>query len=308
MKIEGSTKLVLGLAIIFIVLGILFILESQKVGKPRLIFCDIGQGDGMLIVTPKGKQVVVDSGPGTKIVDCLAENMPFWDRTIEMMILTHAQQDHMEGQVEIFNRYKVERVVWSGVENTTALFNQWQKLLEAEKSEVHLARAGDSIQIGPHSLGQLSQGSTLFRVQPLRLDVLWPSQEKSNLWKIAPPVDINDSSVVARLEYNPDTGSGKAICAYLTGDLPKEILEGLINKPCQILKISHHGSKTGTNQGILEKVNPQIAIIQVGSKNRFGHPHKEVLDLLISNGIKILRNDTSGTIEIDTDGRSYSVN
>src|SRR3989344_6010167 len=178
--LDQKSKLILILSAIFIVLGILFIVESQKVGKLRLIFCDIGQGDGMLIVTPKGKQVVVDGGPGSKIVDCLGANMPFWDRTIEMMILTHAQQDHMEGQVEIFNRYKVERVVWSGVENTTALFNQWQKLLEAEKPEVHLARAGDSIQIGPHSLGQLSQGSTLFRVEPLRLDVLWPSQEMSN--------------------------------------------------------------------------------------------------------------------------------
>ena len=128
------------------------------------------------------------------------------------------------------------------------------------------------------------------------------------MWKIARPSDINDSSAVVRLGYNPDTGSGEAICAYLTGDLPKEILEGLINKPCQILKISHHGSKTGTNQEILDKVNPQIAIIQVGSKNRFGHPHKEVLDILTLKGIKILRNDTSGTIEIDSDGASYFIN
>ena len=180
-------------------------------GKLRLIFCDVGQGDGILIVTPGGKQIVVDGGPGTKIVDCLGAKMPFWDRTVEMMIVTHAQQDHMEGQIEIFKRYKVERVVWSGVENTTALFSVWQKLLEAEKSEVHLGRSGDKL-----------------KLDKIVFDVLWPTTEMLNVWKIVPPVDINDSSVVARLEYNPDTGSGKAICAYLTGDLPKEILEGLI--------------------------------------------------------------------------------
>ena len=285
---DQKSKLILTLSAIFIVLGILFIVESQKTGKLRLIFCDIGQGDGMLIVTPKGKQVVVDSGPGSKIVDCLGENMPFWDRTIEMMILTHAQQDHMEGQVEIFNRYKVGRVVWSGVENTTALFNQWQKLLSVEKSEVHLARIGDKL-----------------KLDKIVFDVLWPSQQMSNVWKIAPPADINDSSVVVRLEYNPDTGSGKAICVYLTGDLPKEILEGLINKQCQLLKISHHGSKTGTNMQILDSAKPEIAIIQVGGKNRFGHPRKEVLDLLKSKGIEILRNDISGTIEIESDGKSF---
>src|SRR3989344_888122 len=286
-----KSKIILILSAIVIVLGILFILESQKVGKLRLIFCDVGQGDGMLIVSPKGSQVVVDGGPGSKIVDCLGANMPFWDRTIEMMILTHAQQDHMEGQIEVFNRYKVERVIWSGVENTTALFNQWQKLLIAEKSAVHLGRTGDKL-----------------KLDKIVFDVLWPSAEMSNVWKIAPPADINNSSVVVRLEYNPDTGSGEAVCAYLTGDLPKEILEGLINRPCQILKISHHGSKTGTNQEILEKVNPQIAVIQVGSKNRFGHPHKEVLDLITLKGIEILRNDINGAIEIVSDGKSYTIN
>src|SRR3989344_7429774 len=98
--LDQKSKLTLIFAIIFAVLGVLFIVESQKAGKLRLIFCDVGQGDGILIVTPKGKQAVVDGGPGTKVVDCLSSKMPFWDRTIEMMILTHAQEDHMEGQIE----------------------------------------------------------------------------------------------------------------------------------------------------------------------------------------------------------------
>ena len=283
MKIKGSTKFVLLSAIILIVLGILFTLESQKAGRLKLIFCDVGQGDGILIVTPKGKQVVVDGGPGTKVVDCLSSKMPFWDRTIEMMILTHAQEDHIEGQVEIFNRYKVERVVWNGVENETALFDEWQKLLSAEKSQVHLAKEGDLIKLDKTSL-----------------EVLWPTAERLSIWQTLAPTDLNESSVVVRMIYGQ-------LCAYLTGDLAKEILEGLINKHCQILKISHHGSKTGTSEALLELASPKIAVIQVG-KNRFGHPHKEVLDLLTSKGIKILRNDTVGTIEIESDGKSYTVN
>ena len=100
-----------------------------------------------------------------------------------------------------------------------------------------------------------------------------------------------------------DVGSS---CAYLTGDIPKEMLETLIDRQCQLIKISHHGSKTGTNLEILEKAKPKIAIIQVG-KNSFGHPHKEVISLLESKGVKILRNDTGGTIEITADGGQFTI-
>lgn len=290
-----KSKFLLTLALIFMVLGILFILESQKTGKLRLVFCDVGQGDGILIVTPKGKQIVIDGGPGTKIVDCLGAKMPFWDRTVEIMVLTHAQEDHMEGQIEIFNRFNVQRVVWTGIENQTALFDQWQRLLNAERSKVYLARAGDMILADS---GNPNQGPTL------KLEVLWPSAEKSSIWQTLAPTDLNESSVVTRLVYGPPAGG---FCAYLTGDLSKELLQLLIAKQCQILKVSHHGSKTGTSQEILDKVNPEIAIIQVG-RNRFGHPHKEVLDLLTSKGVKVLRNDTDGTIEIGTDGKNYTIN
>lgn len=277
---DPKSKLILTFALIFLALGILFIIESQRTGKLRLIFCDVGQGDGILIVTSDNKQIVVDGGPGTRIVDCLGKKMPFWDRTIEMMILTHAQKDHMEGQVEVFKRYKVERVIWNGVENETAVFDEWNKRLEKEKSEVHLGAAGD-----------------LMRFKSLSFDILWPTQNKISQWRTLAPKDLNESSVTLRID------SGQ-FCAYLTGDLPKELLEPLVNKRCQILKISHHGSKTGTSQEILDAVSPKIAVIQVG-KNSFGHPHQEVLNLLEKNNIKILRNDKHGLIEIETDGRSY---
>lgn len=272
-------KLILIFAVIFFVLGILFIFESQRVGKLRLIFCDVGQGDGMLIVTPKGKQIVVDGGPGTKIVHCLGKKMPFWDRTIELMVVTHPQQDHMEGQIEVFRRYKVEKVGWTGVEGNIAVFAEWEKLLEAERSEVFTAKSENDID-----------------VESLLFDILWPTQSKLSEWENLPPQDLNDSSVVFRLNYGE-------FCAYFTGDIPKEILESLITGECEVLKISHHGSKTGTNEEIINKIKPEIAVIQVG-KNRYGHPTKEVLDLLA--GIEVLRNDKNGTVEIATDGQSWT--
>lgn len=278
-------------------LGVLSIVQSQNLGKLRFIFCDVGQGDGMLVITPSGKQIVVDGGPGTKIVDCLSRHMPFWDRTIEMMVLTHPQKDHMEGQVEIFARYQVEKVISTGIKSESELYRVWEKELRAEMANIYNPKAGDLLII------ESIRGHTPKEVGPLQgnltLEILWPDAVSLALWQSEPPKDLNDSSIVTRLKYGQ-------VCAYLTGDITREILEKVVDKQCQILKIAHHGSKTGTNEKILDLVKPKVAIIQVG-KNSYGHPHKEVLDLLSASKVRVLRNDKDGTIEINSNGKTLSV-
>src|SRR3990167_10020554 len=106
-----NNKFLLTLALLFAGLGLLLIIQASSFGKLRLIFCNVGQGDGILIVTPQGSQFVIDGGPGSRISECLGKYMHFWDRKVEGMLLTHPQKDHMEGQVEIFKRYKVEKVL-----------------------------------------------------------------------------------------------------------------------------------------------------------------------------------------------------
>ena len=133
--------------------------------------------------------------------------------------------------------------------------------------------------------------------QTLSIDILWPEAGKLAVWQSSPPSDLNESAIVLRVNYGQ-------LCAYLTGDIPKETLQGLIDRQCQVLKISHHGSKTGTNEEIINEVRPRLVIIQVG-KNSYGHPTKEVIDLLTSNTVKILRNDTNGIIEVTSDGKSF---
>lgn len=262
-------------------LGIILTFQSINLSKSNLIFCDVGQGDGILI-TSGSKQAVVDGGPGEKILECLSSNMPFWDRDLELVIMTHPQRDHMEGLLAVLERYRVKTIVVTGVGNNTGLYKAWEEAVGKEKAQMHIAQAGERFAI--------SRG--------LSLDVLWPSFAKVTQWQAEPPSDLNETSIVMRLEWGrPSTSSGSARCAYLTGDLPKELLEPLIDRSCEILKVSHHGSKTGTSKAVLDLAQPKVAIIQVG-KNSFGHPHKEVVDLLISKGIKILRNDTDGTIRI----------
>ena len=284
---DFKAKLLLTSALFFAVFGFLLIFQSQNSGKFRLIACDVGQGDGILLVSPGGKQVLIDGGPGTKVVDCLGQKMPFWDRTVEMVVSTHPEKDHLEGLLEVLARYKVKMVVTTGVVNDTELFKAWKEAIRKEGAKIYFVKAGDRLVLDS------------IRGRTSSMDVLWPTAEKLALWKLAGLTETNESSVVMKVNFGQ-------FCAYLTGDIPKEILESLINKSCQVLKISHHGSKTGTNQEILDSIDPKVAIIQVG-KNSFGHPHKEVLEMLGSKGVKIYRNDINGVIELKSDGDNYKV-
>ncbi|MDZ4209577.1 MAG: hypothetical protein U1C56_00190 [Candidatus Curtissbacteria bacterium] len=273
-----NQKFLITAALVFFGLGILLITQTQNSGKLRMIFCDVGQGDGMLLISPGGKQVVVDGGPGSKILECLSSNMPFSDRSIDMIIATHAQKDHMEGLLSVLERYEVATVVDPTLATEASLYKEWSKLVTAEGAKVIKGKSGDKFVVDKNVV----------------LNVLWPSLSSILGWSTNAPKDLNDSSYVMRLDYGPSS------CAYLTGDIPKEILETVIDRPCAILKVSHHGSKTGTNAQVIEKAKPKVAVIQVG-KNSYGHPTREVLDLLV--GVNVLRNDLLGTIEIDSDGK-----
>jgi len=274
-------KLLTTIGLILFGLGILLALSFKDFGKLRIIACDVGQGDGLLIVTPGGEQIVVDGGPGNKISQCLAKKMPFWDKTIELMVLTHPQKDHMEGLLDLLSRYKVQMVATTGVAAKIELFDVWRKMIGEEGAKIYNPHSGESLVIDEVSL-----------------EILWPDASQLTSWQKEPPGDLNESSIVFRLQ------SGE-FCAYFTGDITWQILEGLIDKKCQVLKIAHHGSKTGTNKKIIDLSAPSVALIQVGKNNRYGHPHKEVLELL--KGTKILRNDIEGDIELQYDGQEFSL-
>lgn len=236
----------------------------------------------MLVITPGGKQIVVDGGPGTKITDCLWGKMPFWDRTIEMVILTHGEKDHLEGLLEVLSRYKIKTVVETGILKDTELYSAWEAAVLKEKAKVNILSAGDEI-----------------AVDNVHFKVLWPERLDEQIWQKDPPLSLNETSIVMKLSYG-------GFCAYLTGDETKEVLEKIIDGACPVLKVAHHGSGTGTNMEVLEKANPKLAIIQVG-KNSYGHPHKEVIDLLVSKGVKILRNDINGIIELQISSKGFQI-
>lgn len=239
----------------------------------HVIACNVGQGDAILITLGQ-TQILVDGGPNDKVLDCLSKFMPFWDKEIEMVVLTHPDSDHFTGLVNIFKNYKIDKFVGNQTDNSS---DQRYQLLEKE-----VGSSGTKVII-PYE--GLKLGNSL-----LYLDILNPSQD-SNFDK------DNNYSVVFKLHYKNFKG-------LFTGDMEyKDVPLDSINflEPVNYLKVPHHGSKNGLTAEFLDIINPQIAVISVG-KNSYGHPDKSILNILEAKNIRIERTDLKGNIEVVSDG------
>ena len=245
----------------------------------RVDFQDIGQGDSILITTYEGNQVLIDGGPGSKVLEELGSNMPFFDRTIEMIMLTHPHADHFEGLIPVLRRYEVKQVLLPNIEMSNSSYTEFMNEAEREGAEIIYAQQGQRIYLDK---------STVF-------DVMWPQSNQ----KVTPGKndDLNDYSIVGKLTF------GKTKILF-TGDSGINIEDQLLpkfNLDSDILKVGHHGSKHSTSQYFLDEVTPQYSVIQLG-ENKYGHPSKEVIERLKNSGTQILRNDEQGSIEFYSDG------
>ncbi|MEK7173040.1 MAG: ComEC/Rec2 family competence protein [Patescibacteria group bacterium] len=250
-------------------------------GNLKVVFFDIGQGDSVFVETPQGHQILIDGGPGQRVLTKLGKAMPFWDKTIDLVISTHPDYDHLSGLVSVLERYQVKNVLWNGGVVNNTVFTNWLKDLEIEKAQVFTARSGQVIQAGQ------ARFSVLY---PLA-DFAGQSVEKES----------NNSSVVARLSY----GSSDFL---FTGDLPTkneaELLASNQNIASEVLKVAHHGSKYSSSPEFLAMINPQLAIISVGANNTYGHPNQEVLSNLAEFGITVKRTDQVGDIKVVSNGKN----
>ncbi len=286
-------KRVAGIGLILLVLlsGI-FVFEYSKFnhGKFHLVFCDVGQGDAIFIRTPKGSDILIDGGPDDSVLSCLAGHMPFWDRDLELVILTHPHADHLNGLISVSKRYRIISFATENLKNRSRGFSALMEILEKQNIKISYIYAGDRF--------VLRDGVTI--------EIVGPSKEF--IQKTSPDGFIGErrefASVESLVEY-------KNFVVLLTGDsqaveLKEAIFEGLL-KDIDALHVPHHGSKTGLSSEILDFVKPELAIISVDSNNRYGHPDKSIHEMLRNKGIKILRTDRDGEIEILSDGASWGV-
>jgi len=242
-------------------------------------FFDVGQGDSIFIKAPGDYQVLIDGGPSyLKVLDGLSREMPFNDKEIDLVILSHPESDHMTGLLSVLENYKVDNILWTGIEKEGEKFESWKRMIAEEGANIYYANLGDKI----------IMGETV-------LEIINPKEALRG----AEFKESNDTAIVSRLQYKDSS-------FLFTGDISSKIEKELNDIDVDILKVAHHGSKYSTSEEFLKKTSPLLSIIQVG-KNSYGHPTNEVLTRLDNFGIKVLRNDTNGDIKIVSDGINYKI-
>jgi len=313
------------------IIGIILLLSflsSLPDGKLRVVFCDVGQGDAIYIRFPDGRDGLIDGGPNTKsVINCLSQHMPFWDRTIDIIANTHPQKDHMEGLVEVLKRYQVNYIVTNGIDPGSETFKTFKTNIQAQKTQWKSVVSGEKIIIGNAIIEVLwpsqtfvNKGNASYASNPSNIlgttsqiqtsvfnpdGILLPRQPAgAQNDKVKSSFDLNTASVVFLLSYG-------TFDVLLTGDADRSVQDEFMNEisqdnPIEILKVPHHGSKTGLLDTFFDRLHTNVAVISVG-KNSYGHPADEILKKLQERNIAIHRTDTEGDIEVVSDGRGWRV-
>lgn len=279
---------------LFIFVNIFVIMMYQSVvfrdSKLHVVFCNVGQGDAIYIRTPSGKDILVDGGPDDLILACLSNHMPFWDRTIDVVVLTHPHADHLEGLLEVLQRYTVRSFATERLENQTGGYKELQAILGLYKIPQQFVKAGGRF--------HLPDGVVLAIVGPTT----------AFLERTSPGGIIGESAEFASVETVVSYGN---FTVLLTGDsqaveIEEAVVKGYVGS-IDVLHVPHHGSKTGLNTALLRKLNPTLAVISVGQQNKYGHPNPEIIKILESREIKIVRTDRDGEVEVVSDGKVWFI-
>lgn len=286
-------------------------------GKLHIVFCNVGQGDAAYIRFPDGRDMLVDGGPNDQVLQCLGRHMPFWDRYINIILMTHPQKDHMQGLISVLDRYGVDYFMRSDISNTTEGYKELINNISGKHVRVRYVISGEVVKVGSTTLSVLwPSGDQIARMRSSSF-----SSDLSSLGNLGDvlgakaPSDLNDGSIVFALRYG-------SFDALFPGDADTRVENGwrnmelarldsasssrLADDTLEVLKFPHHGSKTAMTEGFLETLKPKLAVISVG-KNSYGHPAEETLRLLRQRDSKILRTDKEGDIEVVSDGITWNL-
>lgn len=267
------------IGILIAVWNLVLVLSPEKL---RVSFLDVGQGDAIFIQTPSGKQMLIDGGPTHKVIEGLSEEMSYFDRTIDIILATHPDADHVTGLIPVLEKFKVSTVMLSPSEGETLLYDDVRRQVNEEEVTLHIAHTGDEIDF---------EDGVLVRV-------LYPSKNYRTT------SDTNDASVAVVLSYGVYT-------FLLTGDLGSEREASLITngltKNITVYKAGHHGSDTSSGEQLLSYIKPEYAVISAGKDNKYGHPSPEALLRLQKHSKEVLSTIDNGTITFVTDGKMLEV-
>ena len=263
-------------------------LREDRKGILTVSFLDVGQGDAIFIDAPSGRQVLIDGGKARAVLRQLSRVMPWYDRSIDVVVATHPDADHIGGLPDVLKRYRVERVFYSSVDDDGSDQRAFMDALEEEVrggAEKLIARRGQILVLGGGAY----------------VEILFPDRS-------LPGIETNTGSIIARLVY--------AETAFmLTGDSPQSIEKYLVQLDgsttlttsanglkANVLKVGHHGSKTSSSPLFVGFVSPEYAVFSRGCDNSYGHPHPEVVALFERFEIPTLDTCKDGLITFVSDG------
>jgi len=273
MQFSRKIQLTALIAVFLFAVGWVVFVQSRE-SRLEVTFFDVGQGDAGLIESPYGQNILIDGGPDNTVLRRLSEELPFWERTVDLMILTHPHNDHLNGLNKVWDRYTVRQVMYSGVRTDDPAFNNWLAQARDNRGKLFLAQAGQSVRLG----------------RDCALQVLYPPDSQT-----AQKSSLNNSSVVCRLDC-----LGKRF--LFTGDIEKEVETELVRSGAGLtadyLKVAHHGSDTSSQKSFLQAVKPKTAFIPVGRDNDFGFPSRRVELRLQRQNIRVHRADIQGTLKV----------
>lgn len=259
-----SAKKWLLISFIQILIVIYISLELIKIfdQKFSLTVFNVTDGDAMLLKTPKGHNIIIDSGINGKIASEIFKKKTFFDRTIDALILTHPHDDHIGGAISLIEQFNIKAVFLSGIESKDNLYKEIIDKASLKNVPIYFLNSQSDI-----------------KAEEIGLDIIYPI----NNFTGKETKNLNNSSLVIRIE-----ALGKNI--LLSGDIEKEVEKELllVDNPLKsdYLKVGHHGSKTSSTEKFLDAVEPKIAIISASKDNKFGHPHKETINKLDDKNIE----------------------
>ena len=256
---------------------------TQRKGPAfRVDFLNVGQGDAIYLSMPDGRDALVDGGPRDAVLAELGQVMPFWDKDLDLMIVTHNHSDHISGILGVLKRYEVKEIWISGAIHTSDQYLEMLKIIRDKKIKTRIVKENDEMNF-----------------DQIKVRVVYPMED----FKGVRPEDQHEADVVTRWTY------GK-FAMLLTGDLSADQVSDLESSEeilkADILKVPHHGSATGLTKELVQKISPNLAVIEVG-KNSFGHPKPSILNLLKNNAVKVMRTDKDGRVEIESNGTGYKI-
>ena len=254
-----------------------YAVSAEERGILTVAFLDVGQGDAIFIESPTGKQILLDGGPDGSVLSGIGALLPFYDRSIDMLIVSNPDKDHFAGFIDVLKNYQVGNIMEPGTIPNTEIYKIFKEFVREEGATSVLARRGMNIDLGGG----------------VYLQILFPDRDVSGL-------STNDGSIIAKLIYGD-------ISFLLPGDTTQNIEKYLVgldgsNLDVDVLKLAHHGSKTSSSEPLLAVTTSEYAVISAGVKNRYGHPHREVLERLAKYNIPALGTYKEGTIIFESDG------